>query len=129
MAKTKSMQRSLEVIKKQGLTYQIVEKWNPWSKKREDLFGIIDILVLDGVILGVQATGADVAGHRRKLADDNKSMTIAWLEAGGLLELWSWRNLVIKRGMKAKKWNLKITEVLIVAGEIYFEEVKDGHSG
>ena len=118
------MQRTLKVIKEMELMYWKVEYWQPWARRRIDLFNIIDLLVLDSGILGIQVTGADVASHRTKLADTEKHYTIEWIKAGGLLQIWSWRKLVKKRGEKAKYWNLKITNVLLVQGEIYFEEQK-----
>jgi len=124
MAKTTPMQRTLKVIKEMELMYWKVEYWQPWARRRIDLFNIIDLLVLDSGILGIQVTGADVASHRTKLADTEKHYTIEWIKAGGLLQIWSWRKLVKKRGEKAKYWNLKITNVLLVQGEIYFEEQK-----
>mgnify|MGYP006863446199 CR=1 FL=1 len=122
MAKTSPMQRSLKVIKDAGLPYWKVEYWQPWARRRIDLFNIIDLIVLDSGIIGVQITGADIASHRIKILETEKNYTIAWLKSGGLLEVHSWRNLVVKRGMKAKKWNCKIADVLLVNGELYWEE-------
>ena len=41
-------QRSLALCKKRGWRYAIVEKWIQATKRRVDVFGFGDILVLDG---------------------------------------------------------------------------------
>ena len=117
------MIRSLEKIKEYGWLYDIVEQpYNRYTKKKKDLFGFGDILCLDGKrTVIIQATGADLSSHRYKILEN--MFVIPWLEAdGNELEIWSWRKLKKVRGKKATYWNLKITDVLLVNGEIYFEE-------
>ena len=116
------MERTLVEIKKAGLDYQIVEHWNPYSKRRIDLFGIIDLLVLDNGIVGYQVCGADYQPHIKKITEDEKEKTIKWLNSNGRLEIWSWRKLKKVRGMKAMEWKPRIADVLIVNGELYLEE-------
>ena len=59
-----SVQRTLRAMRDQGRICAIVERFNQYAGefgRREDLFGIIDILVLDperGVV-GIQACGQD----------------------------------------------------------------------
>ena len=63
---------SLAYMRKQGCVAAVVEKWNPHSKTRLDLFGVIDILCLapDGATIGVQATSRDnVAARITKIGD------------------------------------------------------------
>ena len=117
------MQRTLEVIKKDGLKYWIVEHWNQYSRKRQDLFNIIDVLVLDGGMVGFQVCGSDMASHKKKILEDEKENTFAWLsQPGARLEVWGWRKLKKKRGMKATEWRPRIADILIVNGELYWEE-------
>jgi len=120
---TKSIQRSLKLIKEYEWQYWITEKWNHYTRRREDMFNFCDILCLDGQrTLALQATGSDVASHRRKLQENE--FVLPWLVAGNELQMWSWRKLKKVRGKKATYWNLKITDILQVHGEIYFEENK-----
>jgi len=119
---TKSLQRTLAVIKADNLKYWIVEVWKQWAGRRVDLFNIIDLIVLDNGILGIQCTGADFKKHKVKIMEEEKSNTMAWLEAGGRLEVHGWRKLKKKRGGKAMYWACRIADVLIVNGELYWEE-------
>jgi len=119
------VERTLAEIKKNGLKYWKVEHWNPYAKKRIDLFHIIDILVLDGGVLGLQVCGTDYQEHVRKIAIEEKDNTLAWLEQPGTrLEIWAWRKIKKVRGKKATEWKPRIADVLIVNGEIYIEERK-----
>ena len=49
---------------------QVVERWNPHARVRQDLYGCIDVLAVGPDIVGVQATsGSNVAARVRKLTD------------------------------------------------------------
>ena len=120
---TKSIQRSLKLIKEYEWQYWITEKWNQYARRREDLFNFCDILCLDGHrTIAIQATGSDIASHRAKLLENQ--FVIPWLNAGNELQMWSWRKLKKVRGKKATYWNCKVTDVLQVYEAIYFEENK-----
>lgn len=57
--KTSPTQRSLALMRNKGFHCEVVERWNHFSKRKNDLFGFIDILCLgDGVIVGVQTTSS-----------------------------------------------------------------------
>lgn len=72
------------------MTAQVVERWNSFARVRQDLFGCIDVVACtEHGILGIQATTkANVAARVRK------SLALptlrAWLEAGGMFEVWGW---------------------------------------
>jgi len=110
-------QRTLAECRKRGLIAQVVERWNPHAKVRVDLFGVIDVLAIvprvetihgqaiAGEIVGLQAcSGTDHAKRRAKILAEPRAL--AWVEAGGRLELWSWS----KRGDrgKQKRWTLRV---------------------
>jgi hypothetical protein len=47
-----------------------VERWNPYARVRQDLFGIIDVVAVGADIVGVQATsGSNVSRRVQKLVD------------------------------------------------------------
>jgi len=116
------MQRTLKVIKDNELKWWKVETWQHWSKRRVDLFNIIDLLVLDSGIVGLQVCGTDFASHKHKLLEQEKTNTSAWVENGGRLEVWGWRTLKKTIGKKATFWKPRIADVLIINGELYWEE-------
>jgi len=80
-------QRSLKLLREQGYTVAITERWNPFAKIRQDLFGFADLLAIKpGEIMAVQTTTAShLAAHRRKINSEARSRT--WLEAGGRIQL------------------------------------------
>jgi len=86
--------RSLELLRKSGFLAQVVEKWNPHARIRQDLFGVIDVLAIDDdKTLGVQAT--TMSGRSSRLRKIQKSKeAVAWLRMDSRrLELWCWRKL------------------------------------
>lgn len=96
--------RSLQLLRKEGWTAQVTEKWIPQTKRRLDLFGCIDIVaVKPGLILGVQATSRSNANARIKKSLAEPKLR-QWLEAGGHFEVFGWS----KKGPrgKAKHWRL-----------------------
>lgn len=104
-------QRTIKELKAQGFDCGIVEKWNAYAKVRQDLFGIIDILALDPErgFIGVQCTGSDYSGHLRKLTEEKAQECLNWIKTpGGVLELWAWRKVKVKKGGKAMIWKPRI---------------------
>ncbi len=105
-------QRTLAHLRKRGHDAAIVEKWNPHAKVRQDLFGCIDLLVMDSLpgALGIQAcAGASHAARRTKALAEPRLKR--WLERGERFEVWSWS----KRGPRGKRklWQLRRDEVTL----------------
>ena len=93
MSKVSPLQRSKKQLEEAGYTVAIVEKWNPWAKVRQDLYGIIDLLCIKkGVTLGVQVT---TLGHKQDHIDKMEAHPNLkkLLLAGWKIELHSWRKL------------------------------------
>ncbi len=91
-AKKKSpTQRTLEELRKRGYTAAITERWNPFAKIRQDLFGIVDVLAVgNGETLAVQCTsGSNVSSRVDKIAAAD--VTIELRKAGWKLAVWGWR--------------------------------------
>ena len=67
--------RSLAVLRERGCPLvQVVERWNPHARVRQDLFGIIDVLAIanDGEIIAVQATSdSNVSKRNHKIQDSD----------------------------------------------------------
>ena len=52
-------QRSLAYLREKGYLVEIVEHWNPWVKRRKDLWGWCDLLcVKRDEVLAVQVTSS-----------------------------------------------------------------------
>lgn len=91
--------RTCDYLRRRGYRVGIVEKWNHHAKKRQDLFGWMDVLAFKGdMTYGIQVT---TMGHRAErikkvlLNDD----ALAWVQAGmrGVV-VFGWK----KRG---KRWS------------------------
>jgi len=109
-------QRTMKALRDEGLPCEIVEKWIPKANVRKDLFGIIDILAVGGQargIIGVQSTGKDFDGHLKKMLVDKAQECIDWLQSGGRLWLWGWRQVKVKRGGKAIVWEARKREITL----------------
>lgn len=67
-------QRTLKHLRAAGYPLvQVVERWNPHARVRQDLFGIIDVVaVSDTEIVGVQATsGSNVSARVAKIVESD----------------------------------------------------------
>ena len=96
-------QRSLEKLRSEGYLCQIVERWNPHVRIRQDLFGIGDILAIRaGETLLVQTTSrGNVAARVTKIQESEHLPTI--LAAGWKITVHGWGKL--KAG-----WTCKIVD-------------------
>lgn len=89
MAAKSPTQRSLEHLREQGYHCEIVEKWNPWRKVRQDLWGWCDILAIRrDEVLAVQVTSAGVAARIKKIQESDTVAKVR--EAGIRVEVHGW---------------------------------------
>jgi hypothetical protein len=110
--------RTLAALRKAGWQAQVVERWCAYSRRRIDLFGIIDIVACgpDGV-LGVQATSGANMSARQQKARETASL-LAWLASGAAFEIHAWRKLT--RGKKRPVWEPNISRASLVGSEVVF---------
>jgi hypothetical protein len=79
------------MLRAAGATVQVVEKWNPHARIRQDLFGVIDLISLEsGQIWGVQATSGTNHSARVKKSMEEPKLHL-WLACGGRFKVISWR--------------------------------------
>ena len=112
-------QMTLQFLRKEGFTVDIVERWNEYSGCRNDMFGFGDIIALDSSshrIIAVQSTGPNGhAEHKRKIQSEPRAND--WLLAGGEILLISWRKLCLlkKDGRKGKTrtWCARVESITI----------------
>lgn len=92
-------QKTLELLRKRGYLAQVVEKWQPHSMRRIDLFGIIDIVAVgEGTILGVQSTSWNGKQKHEETLLEHKEELAAWTSSGGVFAMILWKKQKIKRG-------------------------------
>lgn len=118
--------RTLAECRKRGWVAQVVERWNPHARIKQDLFGVIDVVAIvppdaaasaPGSIVAIQACsggssagrGSDHATRRDKILAEPRARK--WIEAGGVLELWSWA----PHGGKGKRrlWTLRAERITV----------------
>lgn len=104
-------QRTLKHLRDQGYTAQVVERWNPHARKRQDLFGVADVVALDDEqgVLAVQTTTASNASARCKKVQDSETIRL-WLERGNRLIVHGWRQ---KGNKKGTPWLLNEWEAIL----------------
>lgn len=95
-------QRSLKLLRDQGHTAQVVEKWNAFAKRRIDLFGVIDIVAIHPDAIGckgIQTTsGSNMSARIAKAMAEPTLKT--WLKTGNSFVIHGWRT--IKDGNRRK---------------------------
>ena len=102
-------QRTLKYLRDQGLSCGMVEKWNPYAKIRQDLFGFIDIIAIGSIgIVGVQScSDTGRSEHRNKILENPYYKR--WRSAGCKVWLVTW-GLHGERG-KRKKWTPHVEDM------------------
>ena len=101
----------LDECRRLGWPVAKTEYFNHYARKRFDLFGCLDYIILDGQpgVLGVQLTSlANAAVRRAKIV---ANLPRQWLEAGNRVEVWDWA----KQGPagKRKLWRLRRVSITL----------------
>jgi hypothetical protein len=116
-------QRTLRELRQQGRVAGIVERWNQHVGPhgiRQDLFGFIDLIALcpERGIVGVQCcAGSGHAAHRKKITEECRDIAAEWCRCGGVIELWSWSKVKLKRGGVAMRWKPRVEVIDIPQGQ------------
>ena len=87
-------QRSMDLLRERGVFVDKTEHWNAFARRRQDLFGIIDVLGIapDGTTIAVQTTSAsNVSSRIRKIAD--APVTVLLRKAGWKIVVHGWRKV------------------------------------
>lgn len=92
-------QRSLAKLRSDGWLCAVVERFNPYVKVRQDLFGFIDILAIRGdVSLAVQTTsGSNVSARLDKI--NATPAALLWLAPSRQIVIHGWS----KQGPRGKR--------------------------
>ena len=102
-------------LRSQGYIAEVVEKTIPHTFIKRDFLGFIDIIAVGkGHILGVQATsGSNITSRIRKIETECAVKARRWLSAGGLIEVWGWRQLKVPGKMR-RPWEPDIRRITTV---------------
>jgi hypothetical protein len=97
-------QRSLKFMRDQGYTAEVVERFNSFTKRRNDLFGFIDILCIrKGEVVGVQTTSAGhVSDRKKKILEHENAQAV--LDSGIRIIVHGWEK-------KNNRWQVKEVEI------------------
>jgi len=105
-------------MRKLGRVCGHTERWipnpaHPGGGFRKDLFGFIDLIVLDPErgIVGIQSCGNSFKAHFDKITKSEcTELVLEWLTSPSKpsLELWAWRKVKLKRGGKAMRWKPRV---------------------
>ena len=108
--------RTLGVLRAEGWTAEVVERWNPHARVRHDLFNVADILAVRGrETLAVQVTvGSGVSARVAKLRASPALPLLA--AAGWRVEVHGWRKVKVKRGGRATRWQYRVVPMADNAG-------------
>lgn len=112
--KTSPTQRSLKLLREEGYTCEVVERFIPFPKPghRKDLYGFADILAVHPFLgtLAVQCcVGSGMSARRKKLAEE-PNVTICKL-AKWRIEIHGWVARKVYKGGTAVRYELKREEV------------------
>lgn len=113
--KTSPTQRSLKLFRSRGWVCWITEKWNPFSRTRQDLGNFGDLVAWkagEGVAAIQVTTAANMAARRSKILGN--PLAQEWVCAGGKLWIHGWAKTG-ERG-KRKLWTCKEEPVLFLPG-------------
>ena len=107
-------QRTLAWCRKEGMTVAVVEKYNSFSGRRIDLFGLFDLVALDvndehPRVIGIQCGAAGGhAAHRDKMQAN--PILEQWKACWGRALICSWRKYT-PVGKKRPTYTLKLEEL------------------
>lgn len=115
-------QLSLKHMRDWGCKAQVVEKWNPHARVRQDLFGVIDIVCIgDGNITGIQATSrSNMSARVAKIR--SSSDAVDWCLSHGVLLVHGWDK-------HNNRWRLKSVRMKFIAESRQWIEIPDGEHG
>jgi len=84
---------------------QVVERWNPYARVRQDLFGIIDVLAVGADIVGIQATSNSNVSARVAKITESEALPI--LRKAGI------RVLVHGWAKRKGRWTLREVDLSV----------------
>lgn len=114
-------QRTLKAVRESGWTAEVVERWNPYARIRQDLFNFIDIVAIKPgePITGIQVTASGASSRVKKIVEAPESRL--WLLGGGRLVVHSWA-IRGKKGKRKKHTCREIVFSLAPDGQVVWSD-------
>lgn len=101
----------MDRLRRDGYLVAVVEKWNPWTKTRHDLYGIGDLLAIrDDETLLVQATSKANVSHRIVKIHANAFLP-RLLRAGWRVEVHGWA-----KAARTGRFECRVVEISALPG-------------
>lgn len=104
--------RELAYCKAQGHLAHVVERWVPYTKRRLDVYGFGDLLVVDdkqGPILVQVTITRHMNARIAKIREQCREPAERWLDAGGRISVVGWAMQGPRGGRKM--WTRSMVEV------------------
>lgn len=101
-------QRSLKLLREDGWTAEVTEKWNPHARIRQDLFGFVDLVAMKPgrkPLLVQTTSGSNVAARIQKMSSI-PAVQLA-IDSGFDIQVHGWRKLVSNRN----RWTPRIVNL------------------
>jgi hypothetical protein len=100
---TSPTQLSLKHMRDRGYYAEVVERYNFFTKRKNDFAGFIDILCLKDGVMGVQTTSYNNVSARIKKILEHENYQIV-LESGIKIEVHGWHKV-------KNRWQVRIVEL------------------
>ena len=102
---TSPTQLSLKLMRDKGFACEITERWNPFARIRQDLYGFIDVLCLgEGEVVGVQTTSySNMSARVKKIREHQNFKAVTDASIRVLVHGWHKVN---------NRWQVREVEVL-----------------
>ena len=113
MASVSPTKLTLRTLRAEGWKVAVVEHWCSFSKRKKDLFGIIDVLGVhdEHGTIAVQCTTASHLA-KRVLKVEESPVLVTMLNAKWRVEVWGWRK-------KGGRWIAKRIPVEVPVGPCF----------
>ncbi len=103
MPKINTTQKTVDRYRKQGYLCQNVEKYNSFTRRKNDLFSFIDVLcVKKDSIIGIQTTSKDNMSSRKKKILEHENYSI--VKSSGI-------RIIVHGWKKEKNGRYSLTEI------------------
>lgn len=117
MAKVSPTQNTLKLLRSEGYTAQVVERWNHFAKIRQDLFGCIDVLGIHrdhpGMIAVQCTSDSNLAARITKILP--MEIIEELLLAGNQFEFHGWKK-------KNNRWQVRRKAAVLTTDGVKIEE-------